>query len=144
MKIFFLITMIFTLIDLFKGEFTMDQFTQYLDNYPEAGNYNINPKMFIFMRIIPKKSKKAKRRYDFNGKVIENFIQNLGVRNEVMNIENRHYISVIDLKSVDDVDLELLKETFHDLIDAASFRSPDLFKKENDVNQDDFTKQDGL
>jgi hypothetical protein len=131
----FLITILITCLNIIKGEITMNEFIKSLEYYPEEGNFNSHPKLFIFMKIIPPKTKKQRRKIDYNGKIIENFISSLGVRNEVLNIENKHYVSVINLHQKEYFEKELILETFKDFIEKINIISPDMLKKENEDNQ---------
>ena len=131
MKIFF-ITIILTLINLLTAEITTAQFLEYLEKYPEAGNYNSNPKLFLFMKIIPPKTKKQRRRLDYNARIIQTFINNLGIRNEIMNLENKHYIAIIPAQN-EFLDKDIILSTFKDLISHINILSPDVFKKENEA-----------
>lgn len=133
-----LVTIIFTFINLFEGTVRMAEFKEILDAYPDSGNYHVNPKMFIFMKIRKPKTKKEKNKLDYNGKIIEIFIDNLGIRNEVLNLEDNHYCSIISASAVPNVDKDLILSTFNDIIEKINILSPDMFKKENEVDPNSY------
>jgi hypothetical protein len=106
-----------------------------LDEYPDAGNYNVNPKVFVFMKIKTPKTKKERKRLDYNAKIISLFIENLGIRNEVYNFLNKHYIAIISYSNHEKIDRDFFLSHFGDLIEDLSIKSPDIFKKQNHDNQ---------
>ena len=128
---FFLLTIIITLLKLLKAEVTFQEFVTSLDNYPDDGNFNAFPKLLIFMKIIPPKTKKQRNKIEYNGKIIENFIRNLGVRNEVINIDKQHYVSIINASQKDYFQTDLILETFKDMIEKINIVTPDLFRKQD-------------
>ena len=58
----------------------MNDFETMMDDYPESRNYNVSPKIFFFMIIIPPNTKKLRRKLDYMAKIISAFIDNLGIK----------------------------------------------------------------
>lgn len=137
MKIFkifkVLIILIITLFDYAKSEITFRDFLEMAEQLGDSSNFNNNPKMIIFFRLIPRKKKSERRKLDYLSRVLQTFLNNLNIRGDVYNIENRHYVAIINKSDEEVIDKTLIINQFKDLISEISIHPPDHFKKKEDL-----------
>jgi len=126
----FIILLVLTFINIIHSEITFKEFLEFVETLGSEGNYDTNPKMIAFFKIIPTKKKSERRKLDFMGNILRNFLLTLNIRSEVTNIENRHFVAIINRG--DQIDKELILNQFKDLISDVNVLPPDAFKKKEE------------
>lgn len=125
-----ILIVLLALINTTHSEITFKDFLEFIETLGSEGNYDTNPKMIAFFKIIPRKKKSERRKLDFMANVLKNFLSTLNIRSEVSNIENRHFIAVIN--KGDKIDKQLILSQFKDLISDVNVLPPDAFRKKDD------------
>lgn len=128
-----LIVFLLSIINICYSEITFKDFLEIVETMGSQDNYDINPKMIAFFKIIPRKKKSERRKLDYLAGVLKNFLLNMNINAEVANIENRHFIAIINRS--DNIDKELILSQFKDLISDVNVLPPDAFKKKEEEKQ---------
>lgn len=126
----FILLFVLALINITHSEITFKEFLEFVETLGSEGNYDTNPKMIAFFRIIPRKKKSERRKLDYFANVLKNFLLTLNIRSEVTNIENRHFVAIIN--KGDQIDKQLILSQFKDLISDVNVLPPDAFKKKEE------------
>ncbi len=136
-KIFLIVVL--ALINIIHSEVTFKEVIQFVEeSLAEEGTFNTNPKMLAFFRIIPRKKKSERRKLDYMASVLKDFLSNLNIRSQVYNVENRHFLAIINQN--DQISKELILSQFKDLISDVNILPPSAFRKkeENSNAKHDF------
>lgn len=126
----FILLFLLALINITHSEITFKDFLEFVETLGSEGNFDTNPKMIAFFKIIPRKKKSERRKLDYMGSVLKNFLLTLNIRSEVTNIENRHFVAIIN--KGDQIDKQLILSQFKDLISDVNVLPPDAFKKKEE------------
>jgi len=128
----FALMFLLTIINYTHSEITWKEFYEFVETLGSGDSYDVNPKVIVFCKIIPRKKKSERRKLDYLGNVLKTFLSNMNINSIVENIENRHYIAVISRKDQNMIDKKLILEQFKDLINDISILPPDAFKKKDE------------
>ena len=69
----FFIAVLLLIINFTTGEITFKDFYEIVDQLGDAGNFDTNPKMIAFFKIIPRKKKSERRKLDYLAHVLQSF-----------------------------------------------------------------------
>jgi hypothetical protein len=132
MKVLFLILLfLINLIAIIQGQYlTWKDFYDMMNDFGGQNSMKTRSNQLIFLKIKEVKGKKKNKKRNLNkfAYIISEFLKSLNMVGSVYNINNEHF--VIITKNEHDVDANLLKEHFSDIIDEVGFRSPGDFMKE--------------
>jgi len=126
----FFLVFFLTVINIINSEITFKDFSEIVETLGSEGNFNTNPKLIVFFKIIPRKKKSERRKLDYMANILKNFLSTLNIRSEVINIENRHFVAIINRS--DNIDKQLILSQFKDLISDVNVLPPDAFQKKED------------
>lgn len=126
----FSLVLFISLINIMHSEITFKDFIDFVETLGSEGTYDTNPKMIAFFKIIPRKKKSERRKLDFMANILKNFLLTLNISSEVSNIENKHFVAIIN--KADKIDKNLILSQFKDLISDVNVLPPDAFKKKEE------------